>query len=97
MAPKLPANEPIVIVGSGCRFAGGVNSPSKLWDLLRNPKDVRSDISKSRFNAQGFYHTDGTHHGHMNVLQSYLLEEDTRLVDAEFFGINPVEAKAMDP
>jgi len=97
MAPKLPANEPIVIVSSGCRFAGGVNSPSKLWDLLRNPKDVRSDISKSRFNAQGFYHTDGTHHGHMNVLQSYLLEEDTRLVDAEFFGINPVEAKAMDP
>ncbi|KAL7776920.1 hypothetical protein CFE70_007340 [Pyrenophora teres f. teres 0-1] len=97
MVSKGSTNEPIVIVGSGCRFAGGANSPSKLWDLLRNPKDIRNDITSSRFNAKGFYHADGTHHGHMNVLQSYLLDEDTRLFDAEFFGINPVEAKAMDP
>ncbi|KAJ6195920.1 polyketide synthase PksF [Bipolaris maydis] len=97
MLAKAPTNEPIAIVGSACRFAGGANSPSKLWDLLRNPKDIRSNITDKRFNANGFYHPDGSHHGHMNVLQSYLLEEDTRLFDAEFFGINPVEAKAMDP
>ncbi|KAH5224102.1 highly reducing polyketide synthase sthA [Parastagonospora nodorum] len=96
MSHNKPVKEPIVIIGSGCRFAGGANSPSKLWDLLRNPKDLRSDVT-SRFNSQGYYHKDGTHHGHMNVLQSYLIGEDTRLFDAEFFGVNPVEAKAMDP
>nr|A0A0C6E0I7.1 RecName: Full=Highly reducing polyketide synthase bet1; Short=HS-PKS bet1; AltName: Full=Betaenone biosynthesis cluster protein 1 [Neocamarosporium betae]BAQ25466.1 polyketide synthase [Neocamarosporium betae] len=97
MSSSASFNEPIAIVGSGCRFAGGASSPSKLWDLLCKPKDIRSDITGRRFNAEGFYHPDGSHHGHMNVLQSYLLEEDTRLFDAEFFGTNPVEAKAMDP
>jgi acyl transferase domain-containing protein len=97
MSPNAPINEPIAIIGSGCRFAGGASSPSKLWDLLRDPRDIRSNITDKRFNAEGFYHPDGTHHGHMNVMQSYLLDEDTRVFDAEFFGINPVEAKAMDP
>lgn len=97
MSPNTPMNEPIAIIGSGCRFAGGASSPSKLWDLLRDPKDIRSNITDKRFNAEGFYHPDGTHHGHMNVMQSYLLDEDTRVFDAEFFGINPVEARAMDP
>ncbi|XXH02069.1 protein transport protein bet1 [Hypoxylon texense] len=91
------APEPIAIVGSSCRFAGGANSPSKLWEVLRDPKDIRSEIPESRFNAKGFYHADGTHHGHMNVLHSYLLNEDPRVFDAEFFSINPLEAQAMDP
>jgi aspyridone synthetase (hybrid polyketide synthase/nonribosomal peptide synthetase) len=29
--------------------------------------------------------------------KSYLLEEDSRLFDASFFGINPMEAAGMDP
>ncbi|KAI1374301.1 hypothetical protein F4677DRAFT_461577 [Hypoxylon crocopeplum] len=97
MSAGIPAGEPIAIVGSACRFAGGASSPSKLWELLRSPRDVRSEITGNRFNAKGFYHADGTHHGHMNVLQSYLLNEDPRVFDAEVFGINPVEARAMDP
>ncbi|KAI1768458.1 hypothetical protein GGR53DRAFT_532368 [Hypoxylon sp. FL1150] len=97
MSSDISPREPIAIVGTACRFAGGASSPSKLWELLRSPRDVRSDITDSRFNARGFYHADGTHHGHMNVLQSYLLSEDPRAFDADFFGINPVEARAMDP
>ncbi|KAF9872525.1 hypothetical protein CkaCkLH20_10022 [Colletotrichum karsti] len=91
------ASEPIAIVGSSCRFAGDASSPSKLWELLSKPRDVRSEIPESRFNAKGFYHKNPSQHGHMNVLHSYLLNEDLRVFDAEFFGINPVEARAMDP
>ncbi|RYC62656.1 hypothetical protein CHU98_g3567 [Xylaria longipes] len=91
------ANEPIAVVGSACRFAGSASSPSKLWELLRQPQDLRQEIPESRFKYQGFYHPDGTYHGHSNVKHAYFLEEDPGAFDAEFFGIRPVEAKALDP
>lgn len=90
--------EPIAVVGSSCRFPGGASSPSKLWDLLKNPKDVLSDIPKDRLGLGAFYHEDGEHHGSTNVVaKAYLLEEDPRLFDGPFFNINPMEASAMDP
>ena len=95
MALKQP--EPIAIVGSACRFPGGANSPSALWKLLENPRDVCVDIDEDRFNAKTFYHPDGSHHGTSNVRQSYLLQEDVRVFDAAFFNISPNEADSMDP
>lgn len=97
MSPKIVPSEPIAIVGSACHFAGDASSPSKLWDLLREPRDVRSEIPDSRFSAKGFYHPSHAHHGHSNVMHSYLINDDPTTFDAEFFGINYVEAKAMDP
>jgi acyl transferase domain-containing protein len=93
----MPTNEPIAIVGSGCRFAGDSTSPSKLWELLREPRDVRREIPQERFSATGFYHPNGSYHGHNNIQHAYLLEEDPSRFDAEFFGIKPIEAKSMDP
>src|SRR4051812_40967732 len=91
--------EPIAIVGSACRFPGNVNSPSSLWDLLVNPKDILSFIPKNRFSSQGFYHKNGQYHGHTNVDKSYLLSNDNsvRRFDAQFFGIPPLEANSLDP
>ncbi|KAL4914772.1 hypothetical protein BDW62DRAFT_219851 [Aspergillus aurantiobrunneus] len=97
MAKDSTITEPIAIVGSACRFAGGASSPSKLWDLLSNPRDVRSDIPPGRFNAENYYHPDPAYHGRSNIKHSYLLEEDVAAFDSEFFGIKPVEAKAIDP
>lgn len=91
------APEPIAVIGSACRFAGGANSPSKLWDLLKEPRDVLREIPESRFSVNGFYHPDGSYHGHGNVRHSYLLDEDPRAFDPQFFGIKPVEARSMDP
>ncbi|CAK3945292.1 Polyketide synthase-nonribosomal peptide synthetase [Lecanosticta acicola] len=90
--------EPIAVVGSSCRFPGGASSPSKLWQLLKNPRDILSDIPQGRLGLGAFYHEDGEHHGSTNVVaKAYLLEEDPRLFDAPFFNINPVESHAMDP
>ena len=97
MSPNCRPKEPIAVVGSACRFAGDANSPSKLWDLLREPYDVRSEIPESRFSTKSFYHPNNAHHGHTNVKHSYLLNEDPTAFDAEFFGINPIETRAMDP
>ncbi|EAW08950.1 putative polyketide synthase [Aspergillus clavatus NRRL 1] len=90
-------NEPIAIIGMACRFPGGVNSPSKLWELLEKPSDVAQDIPPSRFNTDRFYHKVGSHHGTTNVRQAYLLSEDVREFDARFFSIPPGEAEAIDP
>ena len=57
------AREPIAIVGSSCRFPGDASSPSKLWELLKNPRDVVSEIPPSRFNTTGLYHSDSQYHG----------------------------------
>ncbi|CAP62330.1 uncharacterized protein PODANS_0_240 [Podospora anserina S mat+] len=97
MSSAKSTNEPIAVIGSACRFAGGSSSPSKLWDLLKEPRDVLKDIPDSRFSAEGFYHPDGSYHGRSNVKASYLIEEDVRTFDAQFFGIKPVEAGAIDP
>lgn len=91
------SGDPIAIVGSACRFPGDSTSPSKLWELVREPKDVLSLIPESRFNADAFYHPDGFHHGTSNVRHSYLLSDDVRVFDAQFFGTKPIEANAMDP
>ncbi|OQE05273.1 hypothetical protein PENVUL_c026G08771 [Penicillium vulpinum] len=89
--------EPIAIVGSACRFPGDATTPSKLWDLLKAPRDVLSEIPESRFSTKAFYHPDGLHHGTTNVRHSYLLFDDHRLFDAQFFGTKPVEANSIDP
>ncbi|KAG5655084.1 hypothetical protein KAF25_000207 [Fusarium avenaceum] len=94
---KGATNEPIAIIGTGCRFPGGSNTASKLWELLKEPKDVSKEIPADRFNLDRFYHKDSSHHGTANVRRSYLLDEDVRLFDTQFFGISPGEAQAMDP
>lgn len=55
--------EPIAVVGSSCRLPGGASTPSKLWELLKEPRDILREVPKSRFNVKGFYHPDGEHHG----------------------------------
>ena len=90
-------NEPVAIIGSGCRFPGDATSTSKLWDLLLEPHDVSKKIPETRFNPDGFYHADGEHHGSTNVSKSYVLDEDPRLFDSAFFNIAPREAEAIDP
>ncbi|KAJ3542839.1 hypothetical protein NM208_g3893 [Fusarium decemcellulare] len=97
MSFHIGQGEPIAIVGSACRLAGDATSPSKLWELLRDPRDIRSEIPSSRFDAKAFYHPDHAHHGHSNVMHSYFMGEDVTVFDAEFFSVKPMEAKAMDP
>ncbi|PWY66108.1 putative hybrid NRPS/PKS enzyme [Aspergillus heteromorphus CBS 117.55] len=97
MAPHQTPQEPIAIVGSGCRFPGESSSPSKLWELLKAPRDVQTEIPPTRFNPHAFYHPDNLHHGTSNVRHSYLLTEDHRHFDAQFFGIKPAEAHCIDP
>ncbi|KAK3900471.1 hypothetical protein C8A05DRAFT_45692 [Staphylotrichum tortipilum] len=94
--PK-PISEPIAVVGASCRFAGGVDSPSRLWELLASPKDLTKEVPSDRFNIHAFYHRDGEYHGTTNSPKAYFLEQNHRAFDAGFFNISPREAEAIDP
>ncbi|KAL8754763.1 MAG: hypothetical protein Q9184_005009, partial [Pyrenodesmia sp. 2 TL-2023] len=87
--------EPIAIIGSRYRLPGESSTPSKLWQLLRDPRDILKKID--RFNVDGFYYPDGHYYGTANVKHAYLLDEDFRLFDPGFFGIKPVKAESIDP
>ena len=93
----MTTKDPIAIVGTGCRFPGQCDSPSKLWELLREPRDLLKEIPEDRFSVDAFYHPKNCHHGTSNVRHSYLLDDDLRRFDAQFFGIKPVEANSIDP
>lgn len=96
-ASGMASNEPIAIIGMGCRFPGQCDNPSKLWDLLRTPIDLLKEIPPERFNVDAYYHPQNFHHGSSNVRHTYVLDEDLRHFDAQFFGIKNIEANSIDP
>ena len=38
------AREPIAIIGMGCRFPGGADTPEALWQLLKDGGDAVSEV-----------------------------------------------------
>ncbi|MBI4614801.1 MAG: SDR family NAD(P)-dependent oxidoreductase [Planctomycetes bacterium] len=88
-------NEPIAIVGMGCRFPGGADDPELFWRLLREGADLVRDVGPDRWDHSWYDPRPGTP-GKMYSSRAGLVE---RLgdFDPEFFGIAPREALAMDP
>ena len=97
MAGTAPFKEPIAVIGMACRFPGGSDSPSKLWDLLKSPRNLSQKIPSDRFDTKGFHHDNGSHHGATDARNAYFLNEDVTRFDNGFFNIQPAEAEAIDP
>ncbi|MFC0111196.1 type I polyketide synthase [Kibdelosporangium aridum] len=79
-------DEPIAIVGIGCRYPGGVTSPEEFWQLIESGRDAIAgfptdrgwDLDVSSAREGGFLY-------------------NAPEFDPGFFGISPREALAMDP
>ncbi|RJO78959.1 hypothetical protein D5S18_03745, partial [Nocardia panacis] len=90
-------DEPIAIVGVGCRFPGGVRSAGDLWSVVSRGRDVISGFPGDRgWDVEGVYDPDPDRAGRSYVREGGFLEDATGF-DAEFFNISPREALAMDP
>jgi amino acid adenylation domain-containing protein len=89
-------NEPIAIVGAGCRLPGGVRTPDDYWTLLRDGVDATGDIPQGRWDVDAFYDPDPDAPGKMYIRRGAFLDEVEKF-DADFFGIAPREALRLDP
>ncbi|WP_049661164.1 type I polyketide synthase, partial [Kitasatospora sp. MY 5-36] len=89
-------DEPLAIVGIGCRFPGGVTTPDQYWDLLASGADVIGGLPTDRGWDPDLYDPDPARQGKSVTHRGGFLH-DAPDFDAAFFGINPREALAMDP
>ncbi len=88
--------EPIAVVGIGCRFPGNVTGPESFWRLLVDGGDAVSEVPADRWDADAFYDPDPSAPGRMTTKWGGFVP-DVAGFDADFFGITPREAEAMDP
>lgn len=95
-ASERARSEPIAITGMGCRFPGGITGPASFWDLLREGKDVISEVPSGRWDLEELYTTAPNPIGKVSTRNGGFLE-DVQGFDANFFGISPREVSTMDP
>ncbi len=88
--------EPVAVVGIGCRFPGNVTGPQSFWELLVNAEDAITEVPADRWDADAFYDPDPLAAGRMTTKWGGFVS-DVAGFDADFFGITPREAMAMDP
>jgi amino acid adenylation domain-containing protein len=88
-------NEPVAVVGAGCRFPGAPDVDA-YWRLLREGVDATAEVPADRWDAAAYYDPDPEAPGKMYVRRGGFLD-DVQTFDAAFFGISPREALRLDP
>ncbi len=84
-------NEPIAIVGMGCRYPGGVRSPQGMWELLAAGGDGIGALPEDRgWDLERLYSEE-------SCVREGGFVYDAAEFDAGFFEISPKEARSMDP
>jgi acyl transferase domain-containing protein/NADPH-dependent curcumin reductase CurA/acyl carrier protein/short-subunit dehydrogenase len=83
-------NEPIAIIGMGCRFAGGADTPAAYLDRLMTGEDMVRQVPSTRPTAALWQAVPPT-------VQTAGFLDDVEKFDAAFFGLSPREAAQLDP
>ncbi|WP_433859775.1 type I polyketide synthase [Streptomyces kronopolitis] len=90
-------NEPVAIVGMGCRLPGGASNPAELWELVAGGTDAIGAFPTDRgWDTERLHDPLGEQPGTTRVLEGGFVYNASAF-DAGFFGISPREAVGMDP
>ena len=89
--------EPLAIVGIGCRFPGGADTPEAFWQMLRDGHDAVTEVPPDRWNLDDFFSPSRGAPGKMYTRWGGFLRQDISAFDLEFFRILPREAVSLDP
>ncbi|WP_435104734.1 beta-ketoacyl synthase N-terminal-like domain-containing protein [Arhodomonas sp. AD133] len=85
-------DDPIAVVGIGCRFPGGVGSPEAFWELLMEHRCAVGPAPAQRWDVER-YIADGRD----GLPRAAAFVDDVAGFDADFFQISPREARSLDP
>jgi len=89
-------NSKIAIVGMAFRFPGDLGSEEAFWRVLKEGRDVVSQIGEDRWATDVLQHPKRSEPGRSITFSAGVLSRLDQF-DAAFFGISPREASRLDP
>ncbi|MEX5708664.1 type I polyketide synthase [Parafrankia sp. FMc6] len=91
-----PPDDQVAIIGIGCRFAGGIDSPRSFWEFLLTGRTAAGPVPAGRWDA---YRGRSREEAAVlsRVIDRGAFIDDIAGFDAAFFGISPTEARQLDP
>src|SRR5271157_5037588 len=67
----------VAVVGLGCRFPGGADTPELFWDMLSDGRDAIVEIPPARWDLARWWDADPEASGRMYVRTAALLGDVT--------------------
>jgi len=94
---QINPHEALAVVGMGCIFPGGADSPERFWQKLVEGYDGICRVPEDRWDADAYFSKDLAAPGKINTKMGGFIDCNVANFDAYFFGISPKEASSMDP
>jgi acyl transferase domain-containing protein/NADPH:quinone reductase-like Zn-dependent oxidoreductase/acyl carrier protein len=91
-----PLQEPIAIIGVGCRYSGDINNLEDFWKVLIERRSTLKEVPSDRFSeGELLFDKDRGYRKLVSKQGGWL--DNLKKFDAKFFKISPREAEKVDP